>query len=288
MLKVLKGIVSIFGFIWDLFKIPLFVVAILVAAFLIALAIAVMLELIRGKRFKKGQHNIVKKKGFFYRLFVMAPRQYALDLFERDPEFFKYQGCIVFTGRQGMGKTIAMVEQTMRFQKEYPKCKVISNCAYKYQDAELDHWKKLLNYKNGIQGVVVQMDELQNWFSSNQSKNFPPEMLEVICQNRKNRRIILGTSQVFVRLGKPLREQVTEVRKCNTLFGCITIVHRVRPELDSDGNVTKWKHIGFYFFVHTPEIREAYDTYRVVESLAKSGFQERPQETKVVNYIKPK
>lgn len=176
----------------------------------------------------------------------------------------------------------------MRYQKEYPKCKVISNCAYAYQDDELTHWQQLLTYKNGIQGVVVQMDELQNWFSSNQSKNFPPEMLEVICQNRKNRRIILGTAQVFNRLGKPLREQTTEVRRCNTFCGVITVVHCVRPELDSEGNVTKWKHIRFYFFVHTPEIREAYDTYRVVESLAESGFQDRAPETKVVNYINTK
>ena len=285
MLKVITGL---FKVIWMIAKIPLFALAILAAAFLIALGVAVMLQYFQGKRFKKGEHHIVKKKGFFYRLFVMAPRQYAADLFERDPEFFRYQGCVIFTGRQGMGKTIAMVEQTLRFQQEYPKCKVISNCAYKHQDAELNHWRKLLNYKNGIQGVVVQIDEMQNWFSSNQSKNFPPEMLEVICQNRKNRRIILGTSQVFVRLGKPLREQCTEVRRCSTFFGVITVVHRVRPELDSDGNVTKWKHIGFYFFVHTPEIREAYDTYRVVESLAKSGFQERPQETKVVNYVNTK
>jgi len=285
---VLKVITGLFKVIWMIAKIPLFALAILAAAFLISLFVAVMLQYFQGKRFKKGEHHIVKKKGFFYRLFVMAPRQYAADLFERDPEFFKYQGCVVFTGRQGMGKTIAMVEQTLRFQQEYPKCKVISNCAYKYQDAELNHWRKLLNYKNGIQGVVVQIDELQNWFSSNQSKNFPPEMLEVICQNRKNRRIILGTSQVFARLGKPLREQCTEVRRCSTFCGVITVVHRVRPELDSDGNVTKWKHIGFYFFVHTPEIREAYDTYRVVESLAKSGFQERPQETKVVNYVNTK
>ena len=288
MLNILKMAASVFKLIWKLIQIPLFLFGILVAAFLIALAIAVVIGLIQGKRFKKGEHYAEKKLGFFYRLFVMAPRQYAADLFNRDPEFFKYQGCVVFTGRQGMGKTIAMVEQTMRIQKEYPKCKVISNCAYKYQDAELKHWKQLIDFKNGIQGVVVQMDEMQNWFSSNQSKNFPPEMLEVICQNRKNRRTLFGTSQVFARLAKPLREQTTEVRKCNTLCGVITIVHRVRPELDSEGNVTKWKHIGFYFFVHTPEIREAYDTYRVVESLAKSGFQERTQETKVVNLINGK
>ena len=283
----MKILSSLFSILWSLLKIPLVVFVILVVVFLISLFIAVMLQYFQGKRFKKGAHNVVKKKGFLYRLFVMAPKQYATDLFDRDPEFFRYQGCVVFTGRQGMGKTIAMVEQTLRFQEEYPKCKVISNCAYAHQDDELIHWRQLLDYKNGIQGVVVQIDEMQNWFSSNQSKNFPPEMLEVICQNRKNRRIILGTSQVFNRLSKPLREQATEVRKCNTFLGVITVVHRVRPELDSEGNVTKWKHINFYFFVHTPEIRQAYDTYRVIESLADSGFQERPPEA-VVNVVKVK
>lgn len=56
----------------------------------------------------------------------------------------------------------------------------------------------LINYKNGIKGVIVLMDELQNWFSSNDSKNFPPEMLQVITQNRKNRRVILGTVKTFI------------------------------------------------------------------------------------------
>lgn len=76
----------------------------------------------------------------------------------------------------------------------------------------------LMSYKNGIQGVIVSIDELQNWFSSNDSKNFPPEMLEVITQNRKNRRIILGTSQNFYLLAKAIRSQATEVRRCSTLF----------------------------------------------------------------------
>ncbi len=84
----------------------------------------------------------------------------------------------------------------------------------------------LLTIKNGIRGVIVCMDEMQNWFSSNQSKDFPPQMLEVVTQNRKNRRVIMGTAQSFNRLAKPLREQATEVRKCCTLFGCVTIVHR--------------------------------------------------------------
>lgn len=76
----------------------------------------------------------------------------------------------------------------------------------------------LIDYKNDKQGVIVGMDELQNWFSSNDSKNFPPEMLGIITQNRKNRRIILGTSQNFYLLAKAIRSQATEVRRCTTLF----------------------------------------------------------------------
>lgn len=199
-----------------------------------------------------------------------------LDAFARSPEFFRYQGCIIFTGRQGNGKTIAMAQQALAWREEYPKARCITNFALVGQDGELDDWHMLIDYKNGQQGVIACIDEMQNWFSSNQSKNFPPEMLEVITQNRKNRRVLMGTSQCFNRLSKPIREQATEVRKCTTLFGCLTLVHRVLPELDSEGNVTKWKHLGWYYFVHDEKLRASYDTWRVIESLSKSGFQSPP------------
>lgn len=227
----------------------------------------------KGQRLQKGEHKRVKRPGFFKNLFYLFPKRFVADIFSKNPEFFSHQGCIIFTGRQGRGKTIAMVEQALMWQKEYPKSRCITNLGYSMQDDELDHWAKLINYKNGIQGVICLIDEMQNWFSSNQSKNFPPEMLQVVTQNRKNRRVIMGTSQCFTRLAKPLREQATEVRKCFTLLGCITFVHRVEPELDSSGEVVKWRHLGFYYFVHSDEIRQSYDTYKVIESLGKSGFQ---------------
>jgi hypothetical protein len=145
----------------------------------------------------------------------------------------------------------------------------------KYQNEELNHWKKLIKYKNGIYGVIVMMDETQNWFSSNQSKNFPPEMLTVITQNRKNRRIVLGTAQNFYLLAKAIRSQATEVRDCFTLAGVLTFVRRREPVLDTDGNVVEWKNHGYYFFVHNKELRESYNTYATIESLSNSGFQEK-------------
>lgn len=58
----------------------------------------------------------------------------------------------------------------------------------------------------------------------------------------------------------------------------MTIVRRVIPILNSEGNVQEWKRRGTYFFVHDKDLRECYDTYHVVESLTKSGFQPRMQD----------
>lgn len=272
MLKVVFGILS--GF-WAFLKLPLLALLAFFAFFGLFVGVFLYFDIRAGRRFKKGVHVRPKRVSFFRKFLFDLPRQYARDLIDRDPEFFRYQGCIVYTGRQGFGKTIAMVEQTRRWQLEYPKAQCITNLDYKYENDRLCEWQQLIDYKNGIRGVIVCMDEMQNWFSSNQSKNFPPEMLEVVTQNRKNRRVLQGTAQTFNRLSKPLREQASEVRRCMTFLGCVTFVHRVIPELDSNGEVKKWKHRGFYSFVHTPELRHSYDTWKVIESLRKSGFQER-------------
>ena len=271
----MKILLTILDTFFTLLKLPLA----LFGGMLLLLGLCCLIYGIRayrsGARLKKGEHIRVPKPSFWKNLLYYLPKQMVADYFARDPEFFRYQGCIVFTGRQGYGKTIAMAEQALRWRKEYPKAKCITNFALKDESAKLNDWRLLVGYKNGIQGVIACIDEMQNWFSSNQSKNFPPEMLEVITQNRKNRRVIMGTAQSFNRLAKPIREQATEVRKCYTFFGCLTFVHRVYPELDSNGDVESWKHRGWYYFVHNAELRASYDTWKVIESLKNSGFQDQ-------------
>ena len=284
---ILNVTVNMIKTIVTMLKYPLYAILIVMAIFTFLCAINVCIGLVQGKRFKRGEHYNVKKKSLLKRIFVDFPHQFVDDIFERDPEFFKYQGLIIFEGRQGSGKTISMVEFIKRMQKEYPLAKTTTNFGLTSQDRELKDWRMLINFKNGIQGVIVGMDELQNWFSSNDSRNFPAEMLGVITQNRKNRRIILGTSQNFYLLAKAIRSQATEVRRCTTLFGCLTIVKRLEPILDSEGNVQEWKNRGMYFFVHNKELRDSYDTYKVIENLKKSGFKEPSPETNITthNYI---
>lgn len=276
MLKTIyKGFFDLFLSLFSIFKIPLIIIALLIAIFLWLIVTNILIGLFKGKKFQKStSYTRQKKRGFFTKIFIDLPKRIVDDMFAKNPDFFPYQGLIIFEGRQGNGKTISAIQFARQMQREYSKSKVITNLNYKFQNDELNHWSKLIHYKNGIYGVIAVLDETQNWFSSNQSKNFPPEMLQVVTQNRKNRRIILGTAQNFYLLAKAIRSQTTEVRRCATFFGCLTLVRRFEPILDSEGNVQEFKKRGFYFYVHDEELRNSYDTYHVIESLSNSGFKE--------------
>ena len=221
------------------------------------------------------------RSGVLRQILVDVPRRYTLDRFNRQPGFFGEQGIHMFTGEQGSGKTIAMVEMMLRLKKQYPMSKMITNFDVIGQDDELEHWQQLLTYVNGIYGVIVGIDEIQNWFMSGKNQ-LPVEMLEVATQNRKNRRILCCSAQVFTRVNKGLREQVNFVYKPITFLGCFTWVRKFKPKFDSEGNVLELKSRGSYCFVHTDELRAAYDTYKVIHTLAKEGFKE-PSAQQITN-----
>ena len=216
-----------------------------------------------------------KKPGLIRQLFVEVPRRYMLDRFQREPGYFYPRGIHMFCGEQGVGKTIAAVEMIIRLQKQYPLCKTITNFGLTSENDPLEKWQQLLDYTNGHKGVIVGIDEIQNWFMSGLNK-LPEGMLEVATQNRKNNRILCCTAQVFTRVNKGLREQVTMVYNPHTFLGCFTVVVKRKPVFDSEGNVLDMKYRGMYCFTHSDELRAAYDTYKVIHTLAKEGFKDMP------------
>ena len=133
---------------------------------------------------------------------------------------------------------------------------MIGNLNYKFQDDELKDWKQIIDYKNDKKGVIIQIDEIQNWFNSKASKDFPPEMTQVVTTNRKQRRVIMGTAQRFYMIAKDIRTQVTEVRNCTTLFGCLTIVHRQQPIINADGVRTPLRNDSRTVEVRHPDRRK--------------------------------
>lgn len=230
---------------------------------------------IRGYKAEENISNY-KKRGILKRLFIDFPRQFWLDRFARKSGEFDEFGVHLFCGEQGSGKTTAVVDLLMnKWQKKYPLLKVYTNMDYKYQNGEINHWKDLIEYQNGIYGVVNVIDEIQNWFNSLQSKDFPPEMMLEITQQRKQRKVILGTAQVFGRVAKPIREQTSFVYLPKTFFGCLTIVRVSKPIYYDETTFEFKKYLKTYFFVHTPELRSAFDTYKKIKKYKDIGFKEQ-------------
>ncbi len=226
----------------------------------------------------------VKKRPLYKQIFYDLPRRYIMDIYERKTGFFHPKGIHMFCGEQGAGKTIACVEMITRLQTMYPDAKTITNFGLTTENTELKEWQQLLDYTNGHKGVIVGIDEIQNWFMSGKNQ-LPEGMLEVATQNRKNNRILCCTAQVFTRVNKGLREQVTMVYNPHTYLGCFTIVVRRKPYFDSEGNVTEMKYRGMYCFVHSEKLRTVYDTYKVIHTLAKEGFKETPPSTVTNVYV---
>lgn len=284
----IKTITSVFEFIFGLIKYPLYIFVGIIILFMFLTFLNVFILRCRGQTVphRRRRYGTSKfKSNFIYSLFVQAPKQYAIDMVSTPADYFRNQGCIIFTGRQGKGKTISLVKYALDLKLNYPKAKLISNLDIIGMDDKLNHWSKLVHYKNGKQGVICCIDETQNWFSSAQSKDFPPEMLSVITQNRKNRRIILGTAQSFHLLAKSIRSQATEIRECHTFAGVFTVVIKREPFLDSEGNVVKMKYRGMYCFAHDKQLRDSYDTWSVVDSLAKDGFIKRHERYNIDDLI---
>lgn len=228
---------------------------------------------------KEGK--IYKLKPLLIRLFIDFPKSWARDIITSNPNYFPLNGLVLVCGKQGCGKTVTTTYILQELQKKYPLMKIATNYNYLNQDKEINHWKDLVFYNNGPYGVTCVLDEISTWFSSLQSKDFPPEMIQEISQQRKQRKMILGTSQVFSRVAKPIREQTNYIITPMTLFGCLTICIVKEPSLDDSANVKEFKFKKMFVFVHTNQLRNSYDTYKKIEKLSKDGF--KPQSEQMQN-----
>lgn len=237
----------------------------------------------KGKRLKKRSKKLSKpyysKSCNWFKLLLWDfPRRFVLDLFSRNPDDFDTYGVHIFAGEQGSGKTITAMHFVKSIKERNPCCKVDSNINIDFQDGTINDWTDILSHNNGSKGEVIILDEIQNWFSSNESKNFPPDMLTEITQQRKQRKIIVGTSQVFTRISKPIREQITLLYLPFTVFGCLTVVRVYKLRLTDDGTVDSKRLMRVYGFVHDDVLRTCYNTYDKVERLSLKGFQPRSEQ----------
>lgn len=190
---------------------------------------------------------------------------------------FDLYGITFFCGRQGDGKSASMVEWLGRMREKYPQAKILCNFDCDYSDELLDDWDKLLNYRNGENGVIFCIDEIQNEFNNQKYKEFPEFLLGEITMQRKQKVKIAVTSQVFTRVVIQLREQAFEVVECKTLMNRWTFqrcfdaedYNRIIDMPSMKNNMhRKWR----YSFVQTDDFRNKYDTYEKIQRMSKESF----------------
>lgn len=256
-------------------KIVLYLFLIALGLCLLMSLFAIIKEIYKNK--KLGKHlaksgSYKKKRNIILRIFYDLPTRFVRDLFNKQDYEFDLTGLHLIVGEQGCGKTIVVAYLMLKFKEKYPNMAIRTNMLYKYENGTIRNWRDLVFKNNGIYGEIDVIDEIQNWFNSLESKDFPPEMFSEITQQRKQRKCIFGTSQVWQRVAKPIREQCHYVYKPLTIFGCFTIVRVYKPKVNEGGECEKLLFRKMFCFVHNDTIRNSYDTYRKIQSQSLKGF----------------
>ncbi|MBO7695708.1 MAG: hypothetical protein J6T10_24015, partial [Methanobrevibacter sp.] len=109
-------------------------------------------------------------------------------------------------------------------------------------------------------------------------------VLQEICQERKQHKMVCLTTQRFNRLSAAIREQIDYYVKPMTIAGCLTIVRVYRPQIkEFEAAVVKLRRIKTYFFVHSDDLRGSYDTRAKVQRLTLKGW--KPRNEQILNDI---
>lgn len=206
--------------------------------------------------------------------------KYKREFRKQHPEYFDPDGIMVFCGPQGSGKTLSAVSYVIHLAQQYPNMILCTNVSI--DKSKLNGIKvypytglhDLSKYCNGYAGVVFLIDEIQIEFNSLESRNIDPAVMQEIAQQRKQRKHIVGTSQVFNRIAKPFREQFKYAVMCRNFFGYIQYNGVVRGEdckVDDDGTVTT-EHVRHFLWVHSADLYKSYDTYAKIIRTNSVGY----------------
>lgn len=195
-------------------------------------------------------------------------------------------GSRVYKGFQGSGKTLSMTKYALDIAKAYPNCEVFSNFIIKgIENFNLikndDDLKYALGLRNGTDGVLVLLDEAHLYFGKKSGISL--DVLTAISQQRKDRRRIVFSSQIWEELDISLRKQVKEIVNCHTLFNMIQI------NAISDGETLSYdklageyvaKKIRTEIFKHNIELYNAYDTFQKI--ITNEEYQRLPSQANLV------
>lgn len=195
------------------------------------------------------------------------------------PEWMQLNGILCFCGEQGSGKTLSAVNYVENVAKHYKKCHIITNVNLnidvspkrikRYEGVE-----QMLEYDNAEFGAIFFIDEMHIEFNSLESKGMDIHTFELVSQQRKMRKHIVGTSQVFGRLAKPFREQFKYVVLCDRMIGSLfrQSIYRANNVAFEDDIRTQLQPYATRWYIANKDMFAKYDTSQVVRRIRDNGF----------------
>lgn len=189
----------------------------------------------------------------------------------KNSEELDVTGINIFTGSQGSGKSLSMIHVFKKLIVDFPKAIVVTNLEFNFKiPNKIKKYEGFEDFKieNGIFGVIYLLDEIHLILNSLESKGVPLSIIVELSQQRKQRKLILGTSQVYSRMAKPLREQIRNIIICKNYFSLFQINYLVdafESQEDNNGKL-KFKKMKVSFFFHRKEDYLAYDTYKKMDT----------------------
>ena len=214
-------------------------------------------------------------------LFPLLLKRYLKDQKGKGVHLYGIYG---FFGLPGKGKTIAMSKKLRDYRKKYGNSiYIMTNYCYDDEDFAFTSWRDLL--KDYDKPLVVAWDEVQNEFNSRDFKDFPIALLTKLTQVRKNNGIqILYTSQRWHCVDKNFRSLSFGCYECNTILGNLTVTRLFDP-VDYDNRCShsdydKRRKIHPKItdsFLQTEDIRNCYDSYRMLESAKAKPYMDREE-----------
>lgn len=179
----------------------------------------------------------------------------------------------------GKGKTISAVKECIERLTPYEDAifitntsiKGINNKTYYFKDSDelVEIMKKEINTER--KGVLIFIDEIHVVLAELFGRT-DPIFLMFLSQQRKLNINIIGTSQMYNKLPRVIRDylrQSGEIVICNNFFKVIQInkiLNMDGIEEDSKNNL-QYNGIKWNIFFHTIELYESYDTFAVISQI---------------------
>lgn len=193
-----------------------------------------------------------------------------------NPERMPCDGIICFCGEQGSGKTLSAVHYVYKLASAFPRLQVVTNVCLTWNLPNdvipYEGPEQMLALDNGDYGIIYLLDEMHIEFNSLESKGMDSNIFELVSQQRKARKHIVGTSQVFGRLAKPFREQFKYAVCCDNFCGLVfrQRIFRALNVSSGDDITTRLCPRTTKIYFPAPEDFGLYDTTQIIRRMRKT------------------